>query len=69
MIIYYYNLSKNQKGRDKTVRGILVKYEGDTLYRILKPDSHITRGAAIRKVERFLWDKFAPEDKHKYELR
>jgi hypothetical protein len=68
-IIYYHNPGRNQKGRDETVRGILVGYEGDTICRILKPDGRIARGASIREVERFLWDRFAPEDKHEHELR
>jgi hypothetical protein len=62
-VVYYHNPGKSRKFiRDETAKGILVGYEGDTICRILKPNGHIARGAAIQTVERMLWEKFDPED-------
>jgi hypothetical protein len=62
-IIYYSNPGKSVKFvRDETNKGILVRYEGDTLCRILKPDGRICRAAALQTVERILWQQFDLED-------
>jgi Reverse transcriptase (RNA-dependent DNA polymerase) len=62
-VVYYHNPGKSRKFiRNETAKGILVGYEGDTICRILKPNGHIARGAAIQTVERMLWEKFDPED-------
>jgi hypothetical protein len=46
--MWYYNLGKSRKFiYNETAKGILVGYEGDTICRILKPNSYIARGAAI----------------------
>ena len=47
-MVYYYNLGKLKKFiRNKTAKGILVGYKGDTIYYILKPNGYITYSAAI----------------------
>jgi hypothetical protein len=47
-IMWYYNLGKSRKFiRDKTAKGILMGYKGDTIYYILKSNGHIAHGAAI----------------------
>jgi Integrase core domain len=54
-VVYYHNPGKSRKFIcDETAKGILVGYEGDTICRILKPNGHIARGAAIQTVERML---------------
>jgi hypothetical protein len=46
--MWYYNLGKLRKFiRDKTARGILVGYKGNTIYYILKPNGYIACGATI----------------------
>jgi hypothetical protein len=47
-MVYYYNPGKSRKFiRNKTAKGILVGYKGDTIYYILKPNGYITRNTAI----------------------
>jgi hypothetical protein len=61
--VYYSNPERLRKLiRNEASKGILVGYEGDTLYRILKPDGRICRAAALQTVERMLWQQFDPED-------
>jgi len=61
-VVYYNNPGHKKKLRDETVRGILVGYEGDTICRILKPNGRIARGAAVKTIERMLWEQFDPTD-------
>jgi hypothetical protein len=53
-IIYYNNLGKKEKLRDKTICSILVGYKGDIICRILKPDGRIARGIVIKTIKRIL---------------
>jgi hypothetical protein len=55
--VIYYNNPKKGKLRDQVQRRLLVGYEGNTICRILKSDGRIARGAAIRTVEKLLWDR------------
>ncbi|PMD12038.1 hypothetical protein NA56DRAFT_587844, partial [Hyaloscypha hepaticicola] len=55
-IVYYSNPGKSMKFvRNETNKGILVGYESDTLYCILKLDSRICYTITLQTVERMFW--------------
>jgi hypothetical protein len=57
-VIYYSNpKARPKKLEDKTCRGILVGFEGDTVCRILNANGRVVRGASVRTIERMLWDR------------